>query len=169
MRCTTVATTIVTALAFCSSSAFAQQKTLKEQIVGTWNLTSWEQTYSDGRKDKSFGASPTGVNTFDSNGRFSVIFINPDVPKIASKDRVKPTPEEAMAVAKGVIAYYGTYTVEEQSKTITLNMEGTTFKNQMDQPAQKRIVSVISADELKYNNPTSTSGGKIEVALRRAK
>ena len=63
------------------------------------------------RAQQAFGANPKGINTFDANGRFTVVFIRPDLPKVASNDRVRLTPEEAMAIAKGVIAYYGTYTV----------------------------------------------------------
>src|SRR3954453_23714700 len=102
----TAAASIVTSLILCSGGAFAQQKTLKDQLVGVWNLASWEQTYPDGHKDQAFGQSPKGMNTFDSNGRFSLIFLNPNVPMVASNDRVRPTSDEAVAIAKGVIAHY---------------------------------------------------------------
>jgi|tagenome__1003787_1003787.scaffolds.fasta_scaffold20519679_1 hypothetical protein len=149
-------------------NAFSQQKSLKDQLIGTWSLTAWEQTYKDGRKDQAFGANPKGIQTFEPSGRFTLVFLKPDLPKVASNDRVTPTPEEAMAIAKGAIAYYGTYTVEEASKTVTLSLEGTTFSNQNGVP-QKRVVTAISADELKYRNPTSASGGVIEVAFKRLK
>lgn len=153
-------------IVFAAGSAVAQPKTLKEQIIGSWSLISFELTYPDGHKDQAFGPNPKGINTFDSNGRFSLIFLRPDLPKIASNDRVKPTPEEAMAVVKGSIAYYGTYTVNEDDKSLTLNLDGTTLSNQIGIP-QKRIVSMISSDEMKYQNPASTTGGKIEAAFKR--
>ncbi len=156
------------ALAILTGSALAQQKTLKEQIVGTWSVASWELTYPDGRKEQQFGTNPKGVNTFDSNGRFSLIILRSDLPKVASNDRVKPTPDEAMAIAKGAIAYYGTFTVDEASKTLNLNLEGTSFTNQIGAP-QKRIVTAISGDEMKYRNPASTTGGTIELGLKRVK
>jgi hypothetical protein len=164
-------TSAVVALGFAllPGAAVAQQKTLKDQIVGNWSLVSWEQTYRDGRKDQAFGASPKGINTFDPNGHFTIIFLRPDLPKLASNDRIAPTPEEAMAVAKGVIAYFGTYTVDEAEKSISLKFDATSFTNQMAQQPQKRVVTSISADELKYRNPTSTSGGQIEIALKRVK
>jgi hypothetical protein len=164
----TLSTTAALVLALLPGSAFSQQKSLKDQLVGTWSLTAWEQTYKDGHKDQAFGANPKGVQTFEPNGRFTLVFLKPDLPKVASNDRVKPTPEEAMAIAKGAIAYYGTYTVDEGSKTVTLDLEGTTFSNQNGVP-QKRVVTAISADELKYRNPTSASGGVIEVAFKRLK
>lgn len=168
-RRTVISLSTVFAFALLPGSAVSQQKSLKDQLVGSWAVTSWEQTYKDGRKDQAFGTNPKGINTFEANGRFSVIFLRPDLPKVASNDRVKPTPEEAMAIAKGAIAYYGTYTVNEADKSLTLNLEATTYTNQMGMASQKRIITAISADELKYENPTSTSGGQIQVALKRVK
>jgi hypothetical protein len=156
------------ALAFLPSNAIAQQKPLKEQIVGTWTLASWEQTYPDGRKDQAFGTPPKGVNMFGADGRFTLIFLRPDLPKVASNDRVKQTPQESQAISLGSIAYYGTYTVNEQEKSLDLKLDGTTFTNQLGMP-QKRMVTLINNDELRYRNPTATSGGSIEVALKRAK
>jgi hypothetical protein len=68
----------------------------------------------------------------------------------------------------GAIAYYGTYTVDDASKTIALSIETTTFPNQLGRP-QKRVISSLTTDELKYSNPTATAGGRIEVTLKRAK
>ena len=67
-----------------------------------------------------------------------------------------------------MIAYYGTYTVNEADKSINLNLEGTSFSNQIGLP-QKRIVTTISADELKIRNPASTTRGQIEQVYKRVK
>ena len=167
MRRTAAAASMIASLVLCSGSAFAQQKSLKDQLVGIWNLTSWEQTYPDGHKDQAFGQSPKGLNTFDSNGRFSLIFLNPNVPMVASNDRVRPTSDEAMAIAKGVIAYYGTYTVDEGTKTIIPTVEGATFPNMVGTD-QSRIVTSITADEMRFTNPKAPAG-VLEIVWRRAK
>ena len=60
------------------------QKTLKEQLVGTWSLASWEQVMPDGSKVHNYGTNPKGVVVFDTNGRLFVMFARPDLPKIAS-------------------------------------------------------------------------------------
>jgi Lipocalin-like domain len=57
-------------LSVLSGSVVAQQKPLKEQLVGTWTLVSTDQVRPDGSKLKQLGANPTGVNVFDANGRF---------------------------------------------------------------------------------------------------
>ena len=56
-------------------AVIAQQKTLKEQIVGSWTLVSWVQTRPDGTKNYRFGNSPKGVNMFSPTGRFSIIIV----------------------------------------------------------------------------------------------
>jgi hypothetical protein len=155
-------------LALLPGSALGQQKSLKDQLLGTWALASWERTNPDGSKTHSFGASPKGINIFGADGRFALIYMRGDLPKLASNDRMKSTPEEAKSIVDGSIAYYGTYSVDEASKTITLNIESTTFPNQLGRP-QKRVISTLTADELKYSNPTATAGGQIQVTFKRAK
>jgi hypothetical protein len=154
-------------LALLPGSAVSQQKSFKDQLVGTWTLVSWEQTRADGSKNLRFGASPKGINTYDANGNFSLIIMRPDLPKIASGDPEKLTPEEAQALGKGSIAYYGTYTVNEADKTINLNLHATTLVNQVGME-QKRVVTSINANEMKYRNPTSVVGGaQIELVWKR--
>ena len=155
-------------LALLPGSAVSQQKTLKDQLVGTWTVVSWEQTNKDGSKLQRFGASPKGVNVFEANGHFVVMFARPDLPKIASSNPMTPTPEEAKAIAQGTISYFGTYTVDEANKTIKLQIEATSYPNQLG-IAQQRTITSLTADELKYNNPVTTTGGKIDVALKRVK
>lgn len=155
-------------LALLPGKAASQQKSLKDQLVGTWAVVSWEQTRSDGSKFERFGTNPRGVNIFDANGRFVMMFARPDLPKIASNNPSTPSPEEAKAIVGGTIGYFGTYTVDEANKTITLRIEASSFPNQLGMD-QKRTISVLTADELKYSNPVAMSGGKIDVAMRRAK
>jgi Lipocalin-like domain len=149
-------------------SAQSQQKSLKDQLVGTWTLASWERTNPDGSKVHAFGTNPKGINMFSADGRFALIYMRSELPKLASNDRLQSTPQEAKSIVDGSIAYYGTYSVDEASKTITLNIESTTFPNQLGRP-QKRVINSLTADELKYSNPTATAGGQIEITMKRAK
>src|SRR5262249_62162071 len=56
-------------LAFVVGDVFAQQKTLKEQLVGAWTLVSEEITPSTGVKRQDFGANPKGILILDAGGR----------------------------------------------------------------------------------------------------
>jgi hypothetical protein len=154
-------------LALLPGSAVSQQKSLKDQLVGTWTVTSWDQTNKDGTKFQRFGANPKGINVFDANGHFIVMFARTDLPKIASNNPSTPTPEEAKAIVGGAISYFGTYTVNEASKTITLRVDASSYPNLVG--SQPRVISSLTADELKYTNTVPTTGGKIDVAMKRAK
>ena len=155
-------------LALLPSSAIAQQKSLKDQLVGTWTLVSWDQTNKDGTKFQRFTANPKGFNIFDASGRFFIMFVRPDLPNIASNNPSTPTPEEAKTIVSGAISYFGTYTVNEAEKSFTLNVEASSFPNQRAS-GQKRTITAVTADELKYSNPAPLTGGQIQYVFRRAK
>jgi hypothetical protein len=149
-------------------AATAQQKSIKEQIVGTWMLVSWIQTRADGSKNYRFGENPKGINTFSADGHFSLVQMRADLPKISSGDPLKPTAEEAVAIVRGSIAYFGTYTVDEASHILSVQLAGTTLVNQLG-ISQKRTIDSISADEMRYSNANSVGDlGKIELVWKRA-
>lgn len=154
-------------LALLPGSAVSQPKSLKDQLVGTWTLVSWEQDVANGPKLQRFGANPKGVTVFDANGRTFSMFARPDLPNIASKNPSTPTPEEAKAIVSGAISYFGTYTVDEATKVITIKIEASSFPNQLGVD-QKRTVTSISPTELKFQNTTTVSGGQIYYVFKRA-
>jgi hypothetical protein len=74
-----------------------------------------------------------------------------------------------MAVASGSIAYTGTYVVDDNTKTIHLNIETSTFPNLVGAPNQRRIITSVGVDEMKFTNPSTPAGVTLEFAWRRAK
>jgi hypothetical protein len=161
--------TASSALALLSSNVMAQTKSLKDQLVGTWTVTSQEQIRKDGSKVERFGANPKGIAIFEANGLFVTILARPDLPKLASNDPMNPSPAEAKALAVGSLAYFGTYTVDEPSKTILLKLEASTLPNQLGFEG-KRVINTLTADELKYTNTTAVGDlGPVVTSYRRAK
>ena len=53
-----------------ASDSLAQQKSLKNQLVGTWTLVSSDQVRPGGSKLQQCGANQKGINVFDPNGLF---------------------------------------------------------------------------------------------------
>ena len=150
-----------------SSSSLAQGKSLKDQLVGTWIYVS-----STGKRDDGSTVprpSLQGAVTYTTDGRFHFITTRTDAPKLASSDPSRPTPEEAMAIASGSIAYTGTYTVDENTKTIHANVETSTFPNLIGAPNQRRIITSIAADEMKFTNPRTPAGVTLEFVWKRVK
>src|SRR3954464_6235388 len=100
---------LVTMPAFPSSSV-AQGKLLEDQLVGTWIYVSSAARRDDGSNVQR--PSLQGAVTYTADGRFHFITTPTDVPKHASSDPARPSPDEAMAVASRSLAYTGTYTVD---------------------------------------------------------
>lgn len=88
--------------------------------------------------------------------------------EFASNSRAQANADEGKAVAQGTIAYYGTYTVNEAEKTVTYRVEGSTYPN-LTGAEQKRTITSLTEDELKYTNPATSTGTKAEAVWRRAK
>src|SRR6266566_3408043 len=114
----------IAGLAVLPGSAVGQQKSLKDQLVGTWTLVSTDNT-------SAFGANPKGMLVFDANGRYSLVFMRSDLPKFAAKTSNQGTAEENKAVVQGMVAHFGTYSVNEADKTIMSRAEGSWFPNQV--------------------------------------
>ena len=154
-------------LATLPGSAISQQKALKDQLVGTWTLVSATQTTKDGVKSDRWGPNPRGRATFEADGRYSFMIFRSDVPKFASNNLNQSTPEESKAAVQGMTANFGTWSIDEATKTLTTHIEAASSTN-LNGGTQKRIISSLSATELKYTNPASQIGSVDDVVWKRA-
>jgi hypothetical protein len=143
-----------------SGDVHAQQKSLKDQLVGTWTFV----TSTDDR----WGPNAKGVLVFDARGRYVLVINRSDLPKFASNRVDQGTAEENQAVMKGTIATFGTYSLNEDDKTLTTQVEGGSFPNLYGQ-TQKRVIKALSPEELRYLNPATTTGAAAEVVWKRAR
>lgn len=164
LRCSAA---ILLSIVVLPNAGFAQGRSLHDQLVGTWIYQSSTGTREDGSAVQR--PSLQGAVTYTAEGRFHFITVRSDAPKYASGDSLRPSPEEAMAIASGVIAYTGTYTVDEGTRTIRLNIETSSFPNLVGAPNQRRIVTSISDDELKFTNPRTPAGVTLELVFKRAR
>jgi Lipocalin-like domain len=151
-----------------SGRAVGHSQVSKDRLVGTWTYESVVVERTDGTRVAPFGPDPKGFITLSADGRYSLQLIRPDIPKIASRDRLSGTAEENRAVAQGVVSQFGTYSVNEAEGTLTLHVETSSFPNE-NGTDHERIITSISADKLQWTNPTPTSPGIAYSALRRAK
>jgi hypothetical protein len=141
-------------------------KSDKERFIGTWTLVSL--TAGEGANQTlPYGPNPKGTMMIDANGRFSIMVMRSDLPKFAANNRMSGTPEENKAVVQGSIAYFGTYSIDEATHVLTVNLEGSTYPNFVG-GTQTRILS-FDGDEVTYFNPTPSMGGSAKVTYRRAK
>src|SRR5882724_7787609 len=151
-----------------SSVAFAEEKSAKEQIVGAWTLVSVTSEMDDGSRGEPFGPSPKGVIIFSIDGHFSLFQSRAEIPKIVANDRAKATPEEAQSIVASSIAYYGTYSLDENTKVMVVNLAASTYANVAAIPNQKRTITLLTSDELKFGNPRTPNGMRLRTTWKRA-
>jgi hypothetical protein len=149
-------------------SAMSKQKSLKAQLVGTWAFASSVDKNKDGIKSDRWGPNAKGSLMLNANGRYSFIISRAGIPKFAATSVSQGTAAENKTVVQGMIAHFGTWSVDEASKTLTTNIEAGSFPN-LNGNSQKRVISSLTAGELHYTNPATTTGQVSEVVWKRVK
>jgi hypothetical protein len=99
--------------------------TLASQLVGTWRLVSREDHTVAGelRVDPGLGADPIALLAYDAAGNFTAQFMKRD----RSTGVVVATGRASVnnsAAVNGYDAYFGTYTVDEASGSVTQLLQG---------------------------------------------
>jgi hypothetical protein len=137
---------------FASDVAIAQ--TGKDQFVGTWTLVSIRYVRPDGSAIEPFGPNAKGMLVFDGT-HFSTLVVAAGLPKFKSNNRTVGTPQEYEAISHGVVAYFGTYSVDDGAKVVTLHIERSSFPN-WEETDQKRRFEFVNG-ELRYTAASSTA------------
>ncbi|MBK3663263.1 lipocalin-like domain-containing protein [Bradyrhizobium diazoefficiens] len=147
-------------------SVLGQQQSMKDQLLGTWTLLSWEQKKTDGSRIERYGMNPKGIAFFDTGGRYIITVMRSDRAKYASNALWQGTPEENKETADGTITYFGPYSISEADNSITIHVEGSSFPN-WNGTDQKRFVS-IAGDRLTLT-VRPPGGDVVDVTWKRAK
>ena len=154
----------ILAAALWTNVASAQPtKTMREQLVGTWNFVIAEITQADGKKTLPFGEHPKGQIIFTADGHFSQVHVSGDLPRIASNNRLAGTDADNRAIVQGSLALFGTYAVDESKKTVTFNILASTYPNQAG-TSQTRTIDRLTADEFVNTNPGAARDGPARAA-----
>jgi len=154
-------------LSLLSGNALAQQKSLKEQLVGAWALVSCNSTSANGVKQPYCAdPNPNGILILDASGRYAQVIAARGRPKFSTPNRSEAKAEEFKAAALGLVANFGTWSVNEVDKTLTGHYEGALFPN-IEGTDVKSTVS-LAGDELKLIRQSPAPSGS-ESVYRRAK
>jgi hypothetical protein len=102
-------------------SAPVLAQSLQSQLEGTWKITAEYDQFTDGHKRAAYGNNPQGMAVYTPSGTF--IF------ELMSGDRSgKPGTLPADPVGPA-IAFFATYTVDDQNKTYTFHVHSAPFRN----------------------------------------
>jgi hypothetical protein len=110
----TFALAMLLAVTLSMSPAVAQQP-LKDKIVGTWKVTTWESLRPNGDVVNIWmGPHPTGVIIYEPTGYMAVeIMADPRATFAQDPATTPPTPDEFKDAFFGYYAYWGTYAINE--------------------------------------------------------
>jgi hypothetical protein len=168
MKAMTMLVTVLGLALGVGAAAGQPTKLLRDQLVGTWSFVIAEITAADGKKSLPFGDKPKGMIIFTADDHFSQV--TGGLPKIASNNRLAGTAEDNKAIVAGTLALFGTYSVDEVKRTLTFNIEASTFPN-AEGTVQTRTIDLLTGDEFRNSNPGASRDGPV-VAMnvyRRAK
>jgi hypothetical protein len=157
-RSATLAATAAFLMFVASGPATRDALAAEDDIVGTWMPVS----------TGAYDPNPRGILIFTSQGRYSLTLLKQSLPKFAGNTRLQGSAEENKAVVQGSISHFGRYELSDGGKTLTLNIQASTYPN-WDGVKQTRPFSV-SGDTLTYKVAAPSAGGAPgEVVWRRAK
>jgi hypothetical protein len=131
------------------------------KFIGAWQLIFAEYRFADGTVNAIYGDHPAGLLIYTDDGHIAIQIMRRDRPPFAKNDRLGGTPAETKAAFDGYLAYFGTYTVDEDKRTVTHHLQGSLLPNwiSVDQIRNYDLVD----DRLTLKTPPLTIGGQSAV------
>ncbi len=137
---------------FATQLAFAQEQSLKAQLIGNWRPLSIVVTRTDGSKFAPFSDKLSGIMVLAADGTVALVNTRAELPKLASGNRLTGTPEEYSTIMKGAHAFFGTFTVDEAARTFTIKVRGSLYPNEIG-AMSIRSVTHVDKDHLRFTYP----------------
>ena len=98
-------------------------------FLGAWSLVSYRAIAPDGAISHPFGENPIGQIAYTADGRMSACLMRRGRARFASNLRFDATPAEREAAYRDFMAYFGSFSVDPNTRTVHHHVEGATFPN----------------------------------------
>jgi Lipocalin-like domain len=129
-------------------------------LVGTWCLQSFEVRDEAGNVTFPMGSDPEGYISYSDDGRMSVQFGEANRPPITSSDWLIAPESEISAVARGFIAYCGTF--ELQNATVSHHIDFSLVPNWVGEVFVRTVA--FSNDTITLSTPPTRLKGQTQIA-----
>ena len=93
---------------------------MKERLIGSWRLVSYETTDASGRKGRPYGEA-VGRISYDANGNMTGQVMRPDRAEVGTGEGHL---QQARAAYLGYIAYFGTYEIASDGRSVVHHVQG---------------------------------------------
>jgi hypothetical protein len=108
---------------------------IQDQFVGTWRLVSDVEERGGGQSIEPRGPHPIGVLIYDRAGTMSGQIMNSGRPALSTGSADCAALEQTI---QSYLAYFGTYTIDEQARTITHHVRGSLVQTQVGSAQLRR-------------------------------
>src|SRR5438067_6112352 len=98
-------------------------------MLGTWRLVSFEARDSKGQPQFPLGKQVFGQLFYDAGGNMSAHVMRNDRLLFAANDPGRGTDAEVRAAFDGHASYFGTYTIDEATQSVTHHVRGGWYPN----------------------------------------
>lgn len=121
-----------------------------DKLTGSWSFVSSVNARSDGTLVDRWGPSTRGMLMFDGHGHFSQII----------------TGSESRMFGSKTYCAFGRYSFDADAGILNLVFNGCSIARNIGSVQERKVV-MLTADELKYINPTTAAGTVAEVLWKR--
>jgi hypothetical protein len=138
------------------------EKSILNDIQGTWLLMSMNIIDSSGQSYDMYGKDPQGISTFDTKGYLNAQMGASGRPLFASEILNQGSAEEITSAYKSYMAFFGRYK-ETSPGTLSIRLEGCLFPNWEG----KEIIRYAEiTDNLLYLTTPPTQFGNITAIVK---
>lgn len=158
---------MLAALALSASALPALAQTASpNEVVGTWRMV--QATLDPGGEDiAAYGPNPNSMLVFTSDMHFVEVLTNGDTPRFASDARGDGTDEENRTAMENSIAFFGTYTVDDDGGFSGNHVEGSTFPNWVGGTRTTDELTFAVEGDRMFEVFTRPEGTRIEIEWQR--
>lgn len=107
----------------------AQPEDMGPQFVGTWSLVSWTLTSKDGETEHPMGEDAVGWILYSGDGYMAAHLMRRQRTPFRSENPQDFTLEERLAVCLEYFSYCGSYTIQQDTKTVTHHVDAACIPN----------------------------------------
>ncbi|AXN38154.1 hypothetical protein CN689_08525 [Peribacillus butanolivorans] len=125
-------------------------KSMREQVIGTWSLVSYETQDADGHVIYPLGKDAKGFIMYNPDGYMSAQLMASGRPAYQSGDLHTGSLEEMATAAHGYLAYSGQFEVDEEKHQLIHHMDVSLNPTWLNQ-AQPRIAKIEGDQVVIFN------------------